>query len=578
MSDTGNQDHLRKNAHKPSESAVIDQIEQEERAKATDDQYEQERPPEEPLIVTGASKKGWLKRIVTSKNFWLSFVGLVVLAVLFAWLITPSRLWIVNILGLKAQLSVTTMAAAEGAPPALKNVTVVVNGHEYHTNDEGRLQIEVPYGQTKVVISKQGYEGATRDILLDFDPFFYYLGGKQADKDARNIQAMLKSVGIPVTFTAKDWFTGLPIIHAKFIVGDIITEPKEDGAVTMTVPATDAKTVPMRATFASNYAETVVELKMVSEPQEFVFVPAGKNYFVSKRSGQLAVYASNLDGSEVTQVVPGSPNETGDIAFTVSPDGRYGVLASTRETARDPFGSLQQKLYIVDLSTNTLRAVDTALGFTFADWSDGRLVYTARFTQNGSSVRRLASADPASGAVTNLATHSSFTVVRASLGSAVYVNGTKELRTVKIKGGTDKMLGANVTRLAQADAARFVYQIAGSSWHYYDVNTDQVGNTTTPASVHRAFLAASSADNQLKLVFDTLDGTQTLIARRIADGHETRLYAGHNLRGPVRWVGNVAVYRAGPADYAVSPYGGQPKKIADVEPGTNHSNDYFTFN
>lgn len=563
---------------KPNEDKIVDEIAAENAHSALDDVYENEREPEGPMLVLGGEKRHWYSFLKRPK-FWWSLFGLLVVAAIFAWLITPSRIWVLNAVGLRTQLNMSTLvSAAEGTPPILKNALVTVNGQEYHTDDGGKLNITIPYGQTRIVISKQGYESITKDEMFDYDPFFYLAGGQQADEQQRNQAIFMKSVGVELTFIAKDWLSGQPVTTGHFSVGDVVTSPGSKGEVHLVLPATDAKTVQVKATFGGvGYADATVEIAIPSTNQEFTFVPAGKHYFVSKRSGQFVVYSSNIDGSSVTEVVPAAASETADIAFSVSPSGKYGVLASTREATRDTFGSVQQKAYVIDFANNKMTAVDAAMQFDFADWSGDTLVYTARVHNgDGEVVHRLASVQADGAKQTTIATESSFRVVRVRLGSAVYITGGGELRAAKVSGGPEKSLGTQILVFTQPEPNAFAYQIADKTWRQYDVNADQVSTVATPNAVDRAFLASTSADGQMLLAVEPVDGKQTLIAKAVGNGQESKLFTG-DFGGPVRWIGNIATYRVGATDYAVAA-GGVPKKITDVSATQKASDDHFDFN
>jgi hypothetical protein len=563
---------------KPDEDKIVDEIAAENAHSTLDDVYENEREPEGPMLVVGDEKRHWYNFLKRPK-FWWSLFGLLVVTAIFAWLITPSRIWVLNTIGLRTELNMSTLVSAtEGTPPILKNALVTVNGQEYHTDDEGRLKITIPYGPTRIVISKQGYETITKDEMFDYDPFFYFAGGQQADEQLRNQSIFMKSVGVEVTFIAKDWLSGQPVTAGHFSVGDVVTSPGSKGEVHLVLPATDAKTVQVKAAFGgTGYADATVEITLPSTNQEFTFVPAGKHYFVSKRSGQFAVYSSNIDGSDVTEIVPSAASETADIAFSVSPSGKYGVLASTREATRDTFGSVQQKVYVIDFATSKMTAVDAAMQFDFVDWSGDTLVYIARVHNGGGEVvHRVASVQAGSAKQTTVATESSFRVVRVRLNSAVYITGGGELRTVKVSGGPEKSLGTQILAFTQPEPNAFAYQIADKTWRQYDVNADQVSTVATPNAVDRAFLASTSADGQTLLAVEPIDGKQTLIAKAVGNGQESKLFTG-DFGGPARWIGNIATYRAGATDYAVAA-GATPKKIIDVSATQKASDDYFDFN
>jgi hypothetical protein len=255
------------------------------------------------------------------------------------------------------------------------------------------------------------------------------------------------------------------------------------------------------------------------------------------------------------------------------------VLASTREGTRDTFGSVQQKLYVLDTANNKLTAVDTALRFTVFDCSGDTVIYKAVYRDaGGNTVQKLASYDTSRSTHAQLGAAITFNAVRVRLNSVVYLHGNGELRTVAIGGGTEKTLGTEVKKLAQVSANVFVYQIADGTWRQYDVNANQVSPANSPVTPDRAFLASTSADNQTFLVLDRVDGQPTLIAKAVGNGHEVKLAAARDLTAPIRWVGSIAVYRVGSADYAISASGGEPKKISDVSATQQTTTTFLTFN
>ncbi len=564
-------------SHVNDEDKLVAQIEAENKDASFEADAEAQREHESAMLVIGEKKKSWLN-IFKRPKFWFSLLFFMFVGLTFTWLITPSRLWLLNTIGQRAEVTVTAVVAtADGMPPVLKHTTVVMNGQTFQTDDQGQVRARLPYGPLKIEASKTGYESVTQNSQLDLDPFFNALGGTQADTNARNPVLIMKNVGVTIAFTALDWLSGQPITLGDFSIGDVVAHPDVNGKVVLTIPATDEQVVQATASFQNDYTNTQVTLIPGVVDQETAFiVPVGKHYFVSKRSGQFAVYSSKLDGSEVAEVVPQATGETGDITFSASPDAKYGILGSTREATRDNFGTVQQKLFVVDLATNKLRAVDTALRFDLVDWSGNTLVYVASFRGgDGQMVQRLGSIDAAKAKQTTIGVDTTYKTVRVCLNSVVYLRADEELRTVPVAGGIEKTLGAGVKQLTQLNATTYAYQIVG--WHSYDVNANQVANAQTPTTTGRAFLAARSGDGQSHLVADMVDGMPTLFAKAVGNGQEVKLFAGSTVAAPIRWIGNVAIYRVGSADYAVSPRGGQPKKITDVTPSSN-IHTYPSFN
>lgn len=534
-----------------------------------------------------------LKRLLKSKKFW-AVVILSLLAIAVAlWFIQPSRIFIVNALGARVPVKATTMTVAEPSKPTatLKNVKVTINGTEFTSNDEGVAQTQVFYGPIVAIASKSGYDVANYSDFYDFDPFFNLLGNEPKNGAERSIDMQLKSVGLPLTFTAKDWLTGGAVTKGKFSVGDVVAEPNAQGVVSLRVPPTDNTAVKVKATFNGTHNDIEFEVKIQEIPEQvFEFVPFGKDYFVSKRSGQFAVYSSNLDGSQLSEIIPSSANETAAIDFAVSPSGKFAALASTREGKKDSSGQLLQKLYLVNLANNQLTGLDEGRWFDFIDWSGDTLVYTT--AASATSAQRLSSVDLATSTKVDLGSAATYGTARVSLSSVIYqvnhgsgesaATNNPELRAVPVKGGTEKNIGNKVDVVTQTAFDKVAYQTSDKAWHQYSVNTGQVTNIAAPTSLTRAYLNSTSPDGQTRLLVDRIDGKNTLIAENVASGQEKQLYAAAGLQGPVRWVGNVIVFRVvdstQSADYAISASGGQPKKITDVtDTSSLFDSSYFGF-
>ena len=84
------------------------------------------------------SKMQRLKALFKSKKFWIIF-ALSLMALLIAmWFIQPARIWLVNLLGVRTNLSITVLTPAEGQQQEarLKNVNLKVNGRDFTTNNE----------------------------------------------------------------------------------------------------------------------------------------------------------------------------------------------------------------------------------------------------------------------------------------------------------------------------------------------------------------------------------------------------------------------------------------------------------
>ncbi len=561
------------------------EAEAEETHLETSDESEEQHPqfvtPQpESSRVSFADK---VKRVLKSKKFWTIFVSLLLVTVIALWFIDPIRWWALNTIGQRTTLHIHAVAPGEAnqADAELKNAQVVVNNRQFQTDQNGTVTItDQPYGKAEIKATKQGYADATATTTLDFNPFFYVLGGKEVDDAAQKVHLELKAVGILTSFKIIDFLSGRPITTGQFSIGDLTVKPDEQGLVSFKAPAQDSDKVQVASNMADKYINQTFEVAIGDKAvPSIIFVPAGKHYFMSKRDGALGIYSSNLDGTDVQQLIPGTGKEGPTTAFTVSPSGKYGVLASTRDGVRNDKNILLHRIYVIDLEKKQMTRVDEASSFEFADWSDGTLVYSTSNAE-GSSSAKLRTVEVSSKKLTDIASSYGFGRKIVSLNQVVFTQFDQsdsgevkaQVRRADLKNGNVKDLHQNVSayNVVQSDFDRVAFQtLTDQKWHEFNFNTGQLKDTAQPTEQNtQTFLSTANTDNTKRLLIDRIDGKFTLITKTTADGAEKQLYGTGGLGGPVRWIGDVIVFRVvtdrETADYAISINGGEPKKISDV--------------
>ena len=268
----------------------------------------------------------------------------------------------------------------------------------------------------------------------------------------------------------------------------------------------------------------------------------------------------------------------------MSPDGKYGVLSSSREGTVDAKDNVVQGVYVVDLNTKQTTRVDTGVYVNFADWSGSTLVYSASIYDQGSNTVRTAlrSVDAAQRRVYNFETADTISVDTVAFNRVVYHKYTYSgaeaadspvLREATINGDAQKTLGDKVSTgesYIQLDFDRIAFRTdQDQAWHEYNLNADQLRTISQPVVDNRTqqFLATANADGSKRLAIDRIDGKFTLFVKE-GNAERKKLYAAGGLGGPIRWIGDVVVFRIvdeqQTADYAISVNGGEPKKITDV--------------
>ena len=547
--------------------------------------------PQPELVQPPKPKRSFgqkLKALLRSRKFWVGLVATILVVGTAMWFIEPTRWWLVNAVGARTSITIMTISPGEGKAKVsqLRNVTVTVDGKTYKTDDKGKLHADsVPFGKVVVTAKKAGYQDVTYNAVLDFDPFLHKFGGKEADDAARSIELSMKATGIPVAFKLVDFLSGKPVTTGEFTIGDTVAKPDDQGLVSLKIPGTDASKVTVSTNFGGTYADKKFDVTLgSSDVPTITVVPGGKHYFVSKRSGVLTVYSSNLDGSDVQVIVTGTGQETDATAFAVSPDGKYGILSSSRDGARNAKLDMLQRIYVVDLTSKQISRVDEGITVSFADWSGDTLIYTT--TTYDSTTNKyptaLRSVDAASKRVYNFEASDYISVSTVGFDKVLYQKYTNSgsdvaispvLREAGVNGSTAKTLGekTDYDSYLQLDFDRVAFKTAqDQAWHEYNLNTDQLKTISQPSTGSNTiqYLNTANNDGSKRLMIDRVDGKYTLIVKDTATGSLTPLYGAGGLGGPIRWIGDVIVYRVvnnqETADYAVSLNGGQPKKITDV--------------
>lgn len=536
-----------------------------------------------------------LGALLRSRKFWLLFIATLIVAGLALWFVQPTRWWLVNSFGARNTLTITTIAPGEGKAKVsrLGNVAVTVNGKSYKTDAQGKLTVpDVPYGKIAVTAKKAGYQDVSYGVTLDQDPFLHRFGGQETDDAARKIELSVKAIGIPVAFKVVDSLSGKPVNVGEFTIGDVVAKPDDQGLVSVKIPGTDDARITVSTNFGGKYVDQKFDIALddtatpnVKTIPEIKVVPGGKHYFVSKRSGVLTVYSSNLDGSDVQPIVAGTGQETDQTAFAVSPDGKYGVLSSSRDGARNSKQDMLQRVYVVDLASKQLTKVDEGVSVRFADWSAGTLVYTTTAydtTTTNSYPTTLRSVDTNSKRVYNFESADFISVGTVAFDKVVYqkyVNTGPDalaspiLRVSPVNAAALKTLGEKTDfgTYLQLDFDRIAFKTGhDQAWHEYNLNTDQSKSISQPSSGSNTiqYIGTAEGDGEKRLMIDRVDGKYTLFVKDMSNGAVTALYGADGLGGPISWVGDVIVYRVvnaqETADYAISLNGGKPAKITDV--------------
>ncbi len=368
-------------------------------------------PPEEPIAVPEAAKESAkpdtaetpdevakpkphksgegniFKRLLDkAKAKKAVSIPLAILAVLLLLLAIPFTRYPLAGLVLKKNFSVVITDKDTGNP--VSSASVMLDGKTALTDNTGKATVRSRVGHKQLSVTKKYYKDQTTKVTVGIL--------SQKNRPTLNLQA----TGRQILITARNKITFAALADA--VVSASGTEAKTDksGKVSMVLPA-DKPTVEATIS-ASGFNDTKVSIKISDVPIEennFDVTPAGKIYFLSKKSGTIDVVKTDLDGGNRVTVLAGSGKEDDtDTVLLASRDWKYLALKAKRDDGKP-------KLYLIDAATDKLSTIDEGdVTFTPVGWQNEYFVYSVlRSTQIWTPKREaVKSFNAATGKITTL--------------------------------------------------------------------------------------------------------------------------------------------------------------------------------
>jgi hypothetical protein len=170
--------------------------------------------------------------------------------------------------------------------------------------------------------------------------------------------------------------TGKPIAGATLGVADTVVKTDERGEATAVLPPENDKIEGVIQSEGYNQQKVAVKISHLAiKENTFQIVPAGKLYYLSKRTGKINVMKSDLDGGNASVVLAATGNESeDDTILLASRDWQYLALKSRRD-------SPNAKLYLIDTATDKLTEIDGGdATISLIGWSGHRMVYQIQRT------------------------------------------------------------------------------------------------------------------------------------------------------------------------------------------------------
>jgi hypothetical protein len=357
-------------AHQPEEvqQEVIPgaPVEQEQPVDTEDtgqvDQTEEKPQPEpiEPKAKTGFKQKlaGWRAAYMSHKKIAIPATVLVLLLAILA--VPVSRY---PVLGLFIKKDVIVYTIDSKTKGTVLSASIRIDGKQSLCGGKRtpypNCLAKIPVGKHKVTAEAENYQTAEKEITVGL--------GKSKEQ---NVEVSLVATGRPVSLRINNKLTGKALtgVHIKSGKAETVTNQYGDGSIVVD-PSLESIDVEISGD-GYNTLKTKTPTNQTADSGVIEITPAGKVYFLSKRTGKINVMKSDLDGANAEVVLAATGNEEdGDTILLASQDWKYLALKSKRDK--------KPSLYLIDTTNgDKLTTMDEGdATFTLTGWSGHTFVY-----------------------------------------------------------------------------------------------------------------------------------------------------------------------------------------------------------
>lgn len=492
-------------------------------------------------------------------------IGLIMLGIVASLAIPTSRYFVLNTAGVRASVSIKVLD--DKTSLSLKNVEFVVDGKSTKSDGNGDAKLDkVKLGKLKVIIKKSAFAELKKTVTLGW--------GSNPLGEQR-----LVPTGTQFTFTAKDFTSNKPVADTEVNFGDSSAKFNPEGEAVLTIPAVEDDQIEVTVS-AKNYRDEKVKISTTTKDKTNVsMVPAKKHVFVSKRSGKLDLYKTDVDGKNQAVILAATGIEREEsLSLSSHPTKPVVAFASTRENNRNQDGFLLTTLNLIYLDTNEVVKVAQSERIQIVDWSGDYLVYV-KITQGASEANpnrhKIMSYNIEQQTEKELASTNYFNDVVSVNGviyysPAVYkVNGKVGLYRVNADGTNKKTIyDKEVWNLFRTTYDKFSLSV-GQDWYELNLPNDEVKKVGGAPSVLKSRVYVDSPNHKQSIWVDVRDGKSVLLNYSIDKKSDQALVNESGIKNPIYWLDDDhVVYRVADgdetADYVLSLSGGEPKKIGDV--------------
>lgn len=247
---------------------------------------------------------------------------------------------------------------ADSAKP-VSGVKVLLGSFVGSSDAKGEVSFKaVPVGEYAVKIEKKYYKSIDDKYTV---PVFNSPELKKVS---------LKAVGREVAVSVSNVLSNAVVADAQISINGTTALTDAEGVARVVLPINKEKQ--FGKITKDGFNESTLEIVVGAEDQKVAatLAPAGKVYFLSKRTGSINLMKSNLDGTNQEVALAGTGKEIdSETVLLAARDWRYLALFARRDSDKP-------KVYIFDTKDNSLAVADEGDAyFELVGWSEHRFIY-----------------------------------------------------------------------------------------------------------------------------------------------------------------------------------------------------------
>lgn len=247
---------------------------------------------------------------------------------------------------------------ADSAKP-VSGVKVSLGSFVGSSDAKGEVSFRaVPVGEYAVKIEKKYYKS------LDDTYSVPVLSAPELKK------VSLKAVGREVAVSVSNLLSNAVVADAQISINGTTALTDAEGVARVVLPINKEKQIGKIT--KDGFNESTLEIVVEADDQKVAatLAPAGKVYFLSKRTGSINLMKSNLDGTNQEVALAGTGKEIdSETVLLAARDWRYLALFARRDSDKP-------KVYIFDTKDNSLAVADEGDAyFELVGWSEHRFIY-----------------------------------------------------------------------------------------------------------------------------------------------------------------------------------------------------------